>query len=132
MLSLVFPNGTLLAGVPDVEERLNRARLRKGKKPLNYWIHFDESGAPERIGHNQAAYTIDWQRHQCTCPVYRKHGACKHLDALVCLLPRLVRVRCEQCYGDGYDGELEPCDRCLGEGYTWTLLPPQVAPAGAR
>lgn len=127
MLRLVFPNGAFHASDHDAESLLNRTR----EESVRYWVLFDETGTPEKIGHSGISYQIDWLRQTCTCPFFQFHRTCKHLDALAALLPRLVRVRCGQCYGDGYDEALEPCERCLGEGYTWTILPPQRASAGS-
>lgn len=30
---------------------------------------------------------------------------------------RITVVRCDDCYGDGYDNALEECDACLGRGW---------------
>lgn len=139
MMKLVFPNGTTWAKIPDVECMLNRTH----KEPVPYWARFDESGTPEAIGHAHAFYAIDWVNRACGCPTCKHHGACKHLDALALLIPRLVRTRCMQCDGDGIetccdgcdlcDGSgFYTCDRCMGEGEVWTVLPPKETALGAR
>lgn len=131
MIRVYYPDYALAREVcdPEIDALLNSTR----KEPVDYRVQLGYDAHPRSIAHGLTQYRVDLPSRWCSCPHHQYRGVeCKHIRALRLLMTRFIVARCPDCYGDGYDEQMEECARCNGRGYTLETPPQEVSPAGAR
>ena len=124
-MKIYYPDMDIATICKDADAILNAKR----KEPARYWAELDWNGNLCQIGHGTTYYTVSLRLGTCTCPYFKARGLpCKHLLVADYVAQHYRKERCPDCYGDGYDEQLEDCARCNGRGWTLELRPQEIAP----